>query len=171
MKEIWKTIEEEITGEFARGYALALHMGIHDIRRECNVGGDLLGYEWGDILDYGGSSPQEWEAETNHIICTDEEADELAYDYIVDNFWAFTPSFLAYETGLDIDVFEALAANDKWESNNDAIASLIKSTCGHQEFVDSAIGADGRGHFLAFYDHEEHEITVGDKTFYIYRVN
>ena len=107
----------------------------------------------------------------SNIICTDEEADELAYDYIVDNFWAFTPSFLAYETGLDIDVFEALAANDKWESNNDAIASLIKSTCGHQEFVDSAIGADGRGHFLAFYDHEEHEITVGDKTFYIYRVN
>ena len=54
---IWKTIEDELTGEFARGYALAQHMGIHDIRRNCKVGGELLDYEWGDFSDYGESSP------------------------------------------------------------------------------------------------------------------
>ena len=169
---IWKTIEDELTGEYARGYALAQYMGVHDIRRNCKVGGEMLDYEWGDFCDYGESSPQDWRDETGYIICTDEEADELAYDYIVDSLWAFTPSFLAGETGIDIDVFEALAANGKCESNNDAIGSLIKSTCGLDEFVDSAISADGRGHFIAHYDHNEHEVKyVGDKTFYIYRVN
>jgi len=168
---IWKTIEDELTGEFARGYALAQHMGIHDMRRECNVDGKLLGYEWGDFNDYGSSSFQEWEDETNYIVCTDDEADDLTYNYVVDSLWAFTPSFLAGETGIDIDVFEALASNGKCESNNDAIGSLIKSTCGLDEFVWSAIGADGRGHFVAHYDHKEHEVKVGDKTFYIYRVN
>ena len=49
---IWETIEDELKGEFARGYALAQHMGIHDIRRNCKVGGELLDYEWGDFSDY-----------------------------------------------------------------------------------------------------------------------
>ena len=150
-------------------------MGVHDIRRNCKVGGELLDYEWGDFCDYGDSSPEEWRDETGHIVCTDVDANDLAYEYIVDSLWAFTPSFLAGETGIDISVFEALAANGKCESNNDAIASLIKATgfdgTAIQDFVDAAIGADGRGHFLALYDHEEHEVKVGDKTFYIYRVN
>tara|TARA_R100000231_G_scaffold138537_1_gene117097 strand:+ start:1122 stop:1643 length:522 start_codon:yes stop_codon:yes gene_type:complete len=172
---IWKTIEDELTGEFARGYALAQHMGVDDIRRNCKVGGELLDYEWGDFSDYGDSSPQEWRDETGYIICTDVEANDLAYEYIVDSLWAFTPSFLAFETGIDIEVFEALAANGKCEDNNDAIASLIKATgfdgTAIQDFVDSAVAADGRGHFIAQYDHNEHEVKVGDKTFYIYRVN
>ena len=177
MNEIWKTIEEELTGDFARGYALAQHMGIHDIRRECNALGELLNYDWGDFDDYGNTTcPQEWKDETGHIVCTDEEANELAYEYIMETLWAFTPSFLAGETGIDIEVFEALAANGKCESNNDAIASLIGASQppNHhplQKFVDAAIGADGRGHFINSYDGSEHEVKVGDKTFYIYRMD
>lgn len=177
MKEIWKTIEEELTGEFARGYALATYLEEHDIKRECKTDGELLGYEWGDFSDYGDSYPQEWRDETGHIICTDEEADEMAYDYIMETLWAFTPSFLAGETGIDIEVFEALAENGKCESNNDAIESLIRATQPNpnqhplQEFVDSAVAADGRGHFISTYDGEEHEVKVGDKTFYIYRLD
>lgn len=177
MRMIWETIEDELKGEFARGYALAQHMGIHDIRRECKVDGKLLGYDWGDFSDYGNSSPQEWEDETNYIVCTDEEANELAYDYIVDSLWAFTPSFLAGETGVNEEVFIALANNGKCESNNDAIMSIIKQSNIQpqhdplQNFVDSAIDVDGRGHFIAHYDHNEHEVKVGNKTFYIYRVN
>tara|TARA_R100001591_G_scaffold37382_1_gene48644 strand:- start:12503 stop:13039 length:537 start_codon:yes stop_codon:yes gene_type:complete len=178
MRMIWKTIEDELTGEFARGYALAQFIGCDkDMRR--NTLPKSISYEWGDFEDYGGdTSPYEFDDSTGYIICTDEEANDLAYEYIVDSLWAFTPSFLAGETGVDIEVFEALAANGKCQSNNDAIASLIKATqpkssfhCPLQDFVDSAIGADGRGHFLAHYDHEEHEVKVGDKTFYIYRVN
>tara|TARA_Y100000361_G_C11143660_1_gene336686 strand:- start:368 stop:901 length:534 start_codon:yes stop_codon:yes gene_type:complete len=177
MNEIWKTIEEELTGDFARGYALALHLEEHDIRRECKDNGVLLCYEWGDFSDCGESSPQEWRDETGYIVCTEEEADELAYEYIVDTLWAFLPSFLAGQTGIDIEVFEALNANGKCESNNAAIASLIKASEPNpnqhplQEFVDAAIGADGREHFLAHYDAQEHEVKVGDKTFYIYRVD
>ena len=66
---------------------------------------------------------------TGEYMCfTDEHADSAAHDEIMESLWAFKPSFLAGETGIDIDVFEALADNDKCESNNDAIASLIKTT-------------------------------------------
>jgi len=33
------------------------------------------------------------------------------------------------------------------------------------------VSADGRGHFLAGYDHEENEITFNGITYYIYRRN
>tara|TARA_Y100000356_G_C11234766_1_gene277074 strand:- start:644 stop:1156 length:513 start_codon:yes stop_codon:yes gene_type:complete len=169
IKEIWNKIEEELTGEYARGYALAQHLGCADLKREV-LDADMW-YDWGGWEDYGGSSHKEWVDETDHIICTDEEADELAYGYITDGLWTFRPSFLAGETGIDINVFEALAANQQCEGNNDALTSLIKSTCGLDEFVQSAIGADGRGHFIAHYDHNENEVTVGDTTFYIYRMD
>ena len=177
MKEIWKIIEDELTGEFARGYALAqfLHSK-QDVKRTFGMSKDASCYEWEDFEDYGGSSFDDFRDSTGHIICTESEADELAYEYIVETLWAFTPSFLAGETGIDIEVFEALAANGKCESNNDAIASLIGASQppNHhplQKFVDAAIGADGRGHFINSYDGSEHEVKVGDKTFYIYRVN
>ena len=173
---IWETIEDELTGEFARGYALAQFMGCDkDMRR--NTLPKSISYEWGDFEDYGGdTSPYEFDDSTGYIVCTESEADELAYEYIVETLWAFTPSFLAGETGIDIEVFEALAANGKCESNNDAIASLIGASQppNHhplQKFVDAAIGADGRGHFINSYDGSEHEVKVGDKTFYIYRMD
>lgn len=177
MKMIWKTIEDELTGEFARGYALAqfLHSR-QDVKRtiSANYKDVACSYEWEDFEDYGDSSPQEWREETGHIICTDDEADEMAYDYIMETLWAFTPSFLAGETGIDIEVFEALAENGKCESNNDAIESLIKASGSRhalQEFVDAAIGTDGRGHYINSYDGSEHEVKVGNKTFYIYRMD
>ena len=171
-KEIWNKIEEELTGEFARGYALAQHLGCTDLTRDVIKSDGMKWYHWGDFEDYGdSSSPQEWVDETNHIICTDEEADELAYEYIVDSLWAFQPSFLAGETGLPEEVFVALVENGKYENNNDVVTSMIKTTCGLDEFVKSAIDTDGRGHFIAHYDHNENEVSVGDTTFYIYRVN
>ena len=164
---IWKTIEDELTGEFARGYALAQHMGKHDIRRNCKVGGELLDYEWGDFSDYGESSPQEWRDETGYIICTDEEADELAYEYIADSVWAFTPSFLQAHTGVDGSTLKTIQES-LCENANAPITAMIKD---FDYFVEDAVRCDGRGHFLAAYDHEEHEVKVGDKTFYIYRMD
>jgi len=126
-------------------------------------------YTWGgtEVDDYGNDDGDF----NDYRVLTDEEADELAYDYIMETLWAFNPSFLAGETGVDEDVFIALANNGKCESNNDAITSLIKSSCGYQEFVDSAVGHDGRGHYINRYDGTEHEVKVGRKTFYIYKVN
>lgn len=39
------------------------------------------------------------------------------------------------------------------------------------EFVNKAIEADGRGHFLSKYDGAEHEVIVDDVLFFIYRIN
>ena len=164
---IWKTIEDELTGEFARGYALAIHLGVHDIRRNCKVGGELLDYEWGDFSDYGDSSPQEWRDETGYIICTDEEADELAYEYIADSVWAFSPSFLSAHTGVDSGTLKTIQ-EELCEGANEAITAMIKD---FDYFVEDAVRCDGRGHFLAAYDHEEHEVKVCNKTFYIYRMD
>lgn len=98
-------------------------------------------------------------------VLTDSEADTAAADYVKDSLWAFNASFLSGETGIDDSVFAALA--DKCEGANDAIESIIRGTCGIDSFVESAVGADGRGHFISQYDGEEND--CGE--FYIYRVN
>ena len=166
---IWQEIQLELEGAYARGYALAKHLGCTD-RMERHVVSHTYGtvhhfYEWGgnQVEDYGND-----DGDFNEYRVL---ADELAYDIIMDSLWAFSSSFLAGETGVDEDVFLALHNNGKCESNNDAIASLIKSSCGYQEFVDSAVGHDGRGHYINRYDGTEHEVKVGRKTFYIYKVN
>ena len=112
----------------------------------------------------------------DYLVLTNSEADEKAAEYIKDSLWAFNASFLAGETGIDEEVFKAIQDNGKCESNNNAIESCIDDM---ESFVNAAISADGRGHFLAGYDFEENEETVsiygeGDAanaTFYIYRVN
>lgn len=164
---IWQKIQEELEGAYARGYALAKHLGCTDHMERQFIKGEVY-YTWGgtEVDDYGNVFGDF----DNYRVLTDEEADELAYNSIMDSLWAFSSSFLAGETGVDEDVFLALHNNGKCESNNDAIASLIKSSCGLQEFVDSAVGHDGRGHYINSYDGTEHEIKVGRKTFYIYKV-
>lgn len=103
-----------------------------------------------------------------YIVLTDDEANEMASNYIRESLWAFNPSFLSGETGIDIAVFEAIQSNDKCEGNNDAIESCIDDMDG---FIESAISADGRGHFMSSYDGAENEETVNGITYYIYRIN
>lgn len=116
---------------------------------------------------------QDWEDVDNYIfdgtylVLTDDEADEKVYEYITENVWAFTPSFLSSYTGFDEEVFKVLQENCN-EDANDAIRSLIQD---FDEFVGDAVRTDGRGHFLATYDFNEYDVTVNDTTYYIYRVN
>ena len=171
---IWQKIQKELEGAYARGYALAKHLGCTDGMVREFIKGEAY-YTWGgnQVDDYGNDDGDFDE----YRVLTDEEADELAYDCIMDSLWAFSSSFLAGETGVDEEVFVALANNGKCESNNDAIVSLIKQ--GNiqpqhdplQGFVDSAVSVDGRGHFINSYDGNEYEVKVGRKTFYIYKVN
>lgn len=56
----------------------------------------------------------------------------------------------------------------KAESSNDTIQNLIGD---FDAFVDDAISADGRGHFISFYDGEENEEEVNGTDYYIYRTN
>ena len=74
-------------------------------------------------------------------------------------------------TDFDEEIFQTIADNGKCESNNDVIYNTIQKTCGIDEFVSSAISADGRGHFMSSYDGCENEETVEGQTFYIYRLN
>ena len=106
-----------------------------------------------------------------YIVLTDEEADEMAANYITDSLWAFTPNFLSERTGLDREVFEAIQSNNKCESNNDTIYNIVQKLDDIDDFVQAAIGADGRGHFMSSYDGNENEETVNGTTYYIYRIN
>jgi len=111
--------------------------------------------------------------EEDYLVLTDKEADMMAKDYIKESVWAFNADFILSECGLDRSGEESLKAMQQksCESANDFILSLIEKTCGLDSFVESAISADGRGHFLSSYDGEENEIKVGKTTYYIYRTN
>lgn len=106
-----------------------------------------------------------------YMVCTDTTADLAARGQILSSLWAFRSEFLASETGLPSEVFTALQEKMS-EDCNETVRALIKSTCGEDSFVDSAVSADGRGHFLANYDSDENTFTTkSKKVFYIYRCN
>ena len=112
---------------------------------------------------------QDWEEVANmigedYLVLTDKEADDAVREYIEETAWAFKPSFLSGFTGVDEEVFVTLQEANKY----DAIMSMIQD---FDAFVEAAVQADGRGHFLATYDHNEYDVTVYDTTYYIYRRN
>lgn len=101
---------------------------------------------------------------------TDNEADEAVKEYIEESVWAFTASFLSDFTGLPEEMFTAI--QDKCEGANDAIMQCIENADGgFDDFVKQAVSVDGRGHFIAQYDHNEHEIDIDGETYYCYRMN
>ena len=105
-----------------------------------------------------------------YLVLTDDEADDAAAEYVKESLWAFNASFLSGETGIDETVFTALA--DKYEGANDAVHSIIDGSCGMDSFVESALSADGRGHFLNHYDGKENEFCTDDGEFwFLYRLN
>ena len=85
-----------------------------------------------------------------YAIGTDDEADKAVQEYIEGSVWAFNANFLASMTDMPCEIFEAL--QPQCESSNDAILACIEQTCGIDDFVEEAISADGRGHFLSNYD-------------------
>ena len=99
-----------------------------------------------------------------YVVLTDEEADEGARDYIVESIWAFNPSFLSpyLPEGVDEEAIKIIQA--KCEGANEPLKNMIDDL---DLFVEDAIAADGRGHFLSFYDGEESE----EGEYFIYRVN
>ncbi len=104
-----------------------------------------------------------------YLIVNDAEANKAAREYILDSLWAFRGSFIAdhlkpqfdaYMGARDIEEYCAM----KCEGANDWVKGLIKNKT---EFVNDAISADGRGHFLAQYDGDENQFG----TWFIYRIN
>lgn len=107
-------------------------------------------------------------------VLTDEEADETAKTEILNSLWAFRAEFVLHHTVFyedstpteDQAFIEALRdlQGRIAESATPIIKALIKNL---DEFVFDAIDADGRGHFISWYDGREHELN----DLYIYRIN
>lgn len=107
-------------------------------------------------------------------VLTDEEADEAARETIINELWAFNADFIIthtefWNTCTENEWHEAVKALEEMqrrlcESANAIIKALIADL---DEFIEDAIDADGRGHFLSLYDGEEYE----SGEFYIYRTN
>ena len=110
----------------------------------------------------------------SYIVLTDEEADDTARENILNDLWVFCSDFiLEHMSGYDrmtnheVDEFKnALSEMQKnlCESCNAIVRALISDI---DNFIDDAIEADGRGHFIASYDLVENE----QDGFYIYRMD
>lgn len=107
-------------------------------------------------------------------VLTDAEADEETKNQIIDSLWAFNANFILQHTEFynnstdreDAEFCDSLKQlqGSICESANSIVKALITDI---DTFVDDAIDADGRGHFLSFYDGREHE----QDEFFIYRTN
>jgi hypothetical protein len=104
----------------------------------------------------------------DYLVLTDEEADEQAKKYILDSIWSFNSDFIIeHSSALDYDDAShqvVKAIGEQCESGNEAMKKLIDDL---DEFVEDAIDADGRGHFMSSYDGEE----IEEGEYFIYRIN
>lgn len=112
---------------------------------------------------------------TEYAVGTDSEADRAATECIEGSIWAFKPEFILAECGLPFELSEAICAfqSEKCEDASDALLELVEKCCkgGIEAFAESAVSADGRGHFLSGYDGEENEQEHEGQTFFLYRTN
>jgi hypothetical protein len=101
-----------------------------------------------------------------YLVLTDEEADEMAKEQILDSLWAFNASFIVCHAKDGINDAKAikLVQEKLCEDATPLIRALLKD---EDHFVNDAISSDGRGHFLSSYDGEENE----EGEYFIYRVN
>lgn len=117
-------------------------------------------------LDIDEDEAQDLMLENDYLVLTDDEADEKAAEYIKDSLWAFNASFIIEHSDLPWEAEDMIKSfqENKCEGANETIAAMISNI---DEFIEAAIGADGRGHFMSSYDGHEYE--EGD--YFIYRIN
>ena len=109
-----------------------------------------------------------------YYVLTDEQADERVKKEIENSLWAFNADFVIQHCKNydEMDQWEVESAVESLrhaqenccESANGLVFALIDDM---DEFVEDAINADGRGHFISRYDGVENE----QDDFYIYRVD
>lgn len=104
-----------------------------------------------------------------YLVLTDTEADNYAENYIKDTLWAFNAEFIIDECTLNPECTDSIRVMQErcCESCNSLIRAIIEGSCGIDAFVEDAIRADGRGHYIAQYDGHENETD----NYYIYRIN
>lgn len=87
------------------------------------------------------------------VAASEEEANQAVAEHIKSYICYFRPSFIAEHSDIPVEIFEALAEKDF--DKPDVYLQLIHD---FDDFVNDAIDADGRGHFLNIWDGEEYEI-------------
>jgi hypothetical protein len=128
-----------------------------------------------ETSEYQPGNGWQFEAEGGeYLVMTDEEADKAVKERILDDVWATNTSFLMGHLNIKADDWpdtmkSVKAVQEKCcEGCNALLRAALKD---EDEFVRAVVSADGRGHTLAGYDHEENEERVGDEWLYIYRTN
>lgn len=105
-----------------------------------------------------------------YFVLTDEEADEKAGEYIKDLAWAFNSWFIIDHMKESPDDYDRtqkaieIMQSELCENANPIILSMIENV---GDFIEDAIRADGRGHFLNNYDGCEYE----SGEYFIYQIN
>jgi len=101
-----------------------------------------------------------------YLIMTDEEATEYVKEKIEKELWTFQADFIIEHSKLTFESVEMVKVfqEKKCEDANDTIKALIEDL---PEFIEDAIGMDGRGHFISSYDGAENE----QDGLFIYRTN
>lgn len=133
----------------------------------------------GDDCDIAVSNYGTFEIGTQeYLVFTDKEADNECKERILEDLWAFRASYvIKYMKGYDKlslqqekVLTEAIEKMQEalCESANPIIEAIIQNM---DSFIQDAIETDGRGHFLALYDHEENEEVIDGVTYFIYRQN
>lgn len=104
-----------------------------------------------------------------YAIGTDEEAQEACVEYVKESIRSFKASFILSECDLPAQLEEGIRAmqEKRCESCNDTLLELVEKCTTLESFTDSAISADGRGHFLASYDGSEMDLADGYVAFRI----
>lgn len=107
-----------------------------------------------------------------YAVGTDEEADEAVKENIKQSLWAFNSSFILSHSkvGYNPEIEKSLKEmqGKLCESANSLVEALIEDM---DAFIEDAISADGRGHFLSSYDGDENELIIDGEYLYAYRIN
>lgn len=91
--------------------------------------------------------------------------EELSNDEYV--LGCFNASFLARFLDIDEAAVKAIQDAEAFE----ALGKIVLSNADMKELAQNYASADGYGHHFAHYDHETHEIKLGDEDFYFFRTN
>lgn len=121
--------------------------------------------------DWGEGSLKTFEADGGtYLVLTDAEADEAARKEVERSMWAFSAEWIASHCKVE-GVTAELISKIQELLHEDAQAIIVTLIGDMEHFVSDSILADGRGHFLASYNSEEHEYNVsGEATLYVYQV-
>ncbi len=140
--------------------ALASHLG-------CEVSEIVIESEGDTRHEFSGPGGE-------YLVLTEDEADKMVAERILEDVWAFNAEFLVDHMSLNdydrADTVKSIKAVQEkcCEGCNGLLRAALKA---EGEFVGAAVDADGRGHFLSGYDGEENEEQVGETWLYLYRTN